>query len=211
MLVNGEGQVPHSVASTGEIVREKLTPSYDYIAGDATVAYGKRLEKAWRHVVFVKGIQPFIVLYDELVAPQPATFQFMLHGLRAFTFDQANGRARIEQPKAAVEVAYLAPVPIAFKQTEGFVPAPTREFPNHWHLEAGTTEPRKEMGVVTVLMPQRAGQATGWVARRVEHESTDGAKGAVVVEVEVGGKTHRVRFPRPGTEKAVEVVLPAGE
>ena len=33
VLVNGEGQVPHSVAARGEIVREKLTPAYDYIAG----------------------------------------------------------------------------------------------------------------------------------------------------------------------------------
>lgn len=201
VLVNGEGQIPHSVASTGKIVREELTPRYDYIAGDATVAYGKKLTKAWRHAVFVKGEQPFVVLYDELVAPQPATFQFMLHGLKEFVVDEAKQRLRIEQPKAAAEVVYLSPVKLAFKQTDGFVPAPTREFPNHWHVEAGTTEARSEIGVVTVLLPQRAGAAATWTA--VRKELSDG----VAVDVTVEGKTHRIVFPKPGATTTVQVKL----
>jgi len=204
VLVNGEGQIPHSVASKGEIVREQLTPHYDYIAGDATVAYGKRLKKAWRHAVFVKGEQPFIVLYDELVAPEPATFQFMLHGLQAFTVDAERARLRVEQPKAAVDVAYLSPVPLAFKQTDGFVPKPSREFPNHWHVEAGTTEERAELGVVTLLIPQRAGAAPAWTARR--SEGRDG----VTAEFVVNGRTYTIRFPQPGTDTAVQVSLPRG-
>ena len=42
----------------------------------------------------------------------------------------------------AVDVAYLSPVPLTFAQTDGFNPPPTREFPNLWHLETGTAEPR---------------------------------------------------------------------
>lgn len=202
VLVNGEGQVPHSVASTGRIVREELTPRYDYIAGDATPAYGKRLQKAWRHAVFIKGTQPFIVLYDELIAPEPATFQFMLHGLKAFAVDEPAARLRLEQPNAGVEVAYLSPVPLTFVQTDGFKPAPSREFPNHWHVEAGTTDPRREMGVVTVLMPHRSGSAAAWQARRIDEGD------AIVVEVTTAGSTHTVRFPRPGTDTAVQVRLP---
>jgi hypothetical protein len=205
VLVDGEGQIPHSVAAKGRMAREELTPRYDYIAGDATEAYGPRLQKAWRHTVFVKGPQPFVVIYDELVAPQPATFQFMLHGLAAFTFDAARGRARVEQPKAAVDIAYLAPVPVSFRQTDGFMPKPTREFPNHWHLEAGTEERRRELGMATVLVPQRSGAAPEWDARRSERE------GAVVIEVRIGGRNHAIRFPRPGTDTPVAVELPAGE
>ena len=184
VLVNGEGQIPHSVASTGKIVRERLTPAYDYVAGDGTVAYGKRLQKAWRHAVLVKGAQPFVVLYDELVAPEPATFQFLLHGLSAFAVDEARARARLEQPQSGVEIAYLAPVPLAFRQTDGFEPKPTREFPNHWHLEAGTTERRRELGVVTVLMPYRRGQAPGWDAVRRDDD------GGVTVVITAGAARH---------------------
>jgi len=201
VLVNGEGQTPHSVQSRGEIVREQLGATYDYIAGDATPAYAGRLEKAWRHVVFVKGTQPFIVMYDELVAAQPATFQFMLHALNAFIIDPRTTRIRVEQPGAGVDVAYLSPVPLAYQQTDGFKPSPTREFPNHWHLEAGTKQPRREVGMVTVFIPHRAGQTVEWEAFRTEETAS------TLVEVTIGGRKHTLRFPRPGVAAELEIKL----
>ena len=203
VLVDGQGQTVHSVTAKGEIVREQLTPRFDYIACDATVSYGGRLKKAWRHAVLVKGAQPFVVLYDEIVAARPAKFQFMLHGLKEFAVDAAQARLRIEQPKASLEVAYLSPVALDFQQTDGFNPPPTREFPNHWHVEAGTREPRPEMGMVTVLVPYRAGQPPAWQAKR--DESAD----ATTVEITVEGRRHTIQFPRPGTTTAVQVKLPA--
>jgi hypothetical protein len=203
VLVNGEGQQPHSVAAKGAIVREKLARDYDYVAGDATPSYSGRLQKAWRHTVLVKGANPFVVIYDELVAPQPAKFQFMLHALKAFEIDPTAARLRVDQPKAALEVAYLSPAPLAFQQTDGFNPPPTREFPNHWHVEAGTTENRRELGMVTVLMPYRAGKAPAWQARR------DDEANAVVVRVTVDGREHTLRFPQPGTATDVQVRLAA--
>jgi hypothetical protein len=192
VLVNGAGQVPHAATSTGKIIREELTPTHDSIVGDATAAYGPRLERARRHTVFVKGPQPYLVIYDELVAPQPATFQFMLHALSPFTVDEKAARLSVAQPKAGLAVAYLSPVPLTFAQTDGFTPAPTKEFPNQWHVEAGTTERRRELGMVTVLVPHRAGQAPVWQSRR-----TDAATG-VTVDVTIGGQTRAVHFPAPG-------------
>ena len=199
VLVNGEGQIAHSVNAAGRIVHEKFSPAYDYVAGDATAAYGKRLQKAWRHVVFVKGVNPFIVMYDELVAPQPATFQFMLHALKPFAIDGSAARMRVDQPGAGVEVAYLSPVPLSFAQTDGFKPAPTREFPNIWHIETGTTEKRASLGVVTVLVPYRAGKAATWQAKR-----TEGVNGPTV-EIEISGKKHTIQFPSPGGDQPVLV------
>ncbi len=195
VLVNGEGQIPHSVSSTAKIIREELTPISDYIVGDATVAYGKRLERAWRNTIFVKGPQPFVVIYDELIAPQPAKFQFMLHALSAFTVDEKAARVSVAQPKAGLSAAYLSPVPLTFAQTDGFKPAPSKEFPNQWHLETGTTELRKVLGMVTVLVPHRAGKAPVWQARR-----TDDATGATV-EVTIGGQTRTLHFPPPGRDE----------
>lgn len=202
VLVNGEGQAMRSPAATGRMVREELTPAYDYVAGDATAAYGGRLEKAWRHVVFVKGTHPFVVLYDELIAPAPARFQFMLHAWKAFDVDARAARLCLEQPKAGVAVAYLSPVPLTLEQTDGYSPAPTKEFPNQWHVEAGTTEARRELGVVTVLLPYRTGQAPAWEATRA-----DDAQGARV-EISVAGRRHTIVFPAPGGEQPVQVKLP---
>ena len=142
------------------------------------------------------------MFYDELVAPEPAKFQFMLHGLKAFAIDASAARLRIDQPKAGLEVAYLSPVPLTFQQTDGFNPPPTREFPNQWHVEAGTRELRKELGMISVVVPYRAGKSPAWQANRVEDVET------TAVEVTIDGRRHRLSFPRPGTDGGVDVMLP---
>jgi hypothetical protein len=150
-------------------------------------------------VVLVKGPEPFVVYYDELVARTPSTFQFLLHAPRPFALEAAAAAARVEQPRAALNVRYLAPLTLAFRQTDGFEPAPTREFPNLWHLEAGTTERRTELGMVTVLVPERAGRPVAWSARREDHAA------GVRVEITVAGRRHTLEFPAPGTDRPVTV------
>jgi hypothetical protein len=197
VLVNGEGQIPHTARATGAFVRADLVSGRDILVGDATPAYGGRLRKAWRHVVFVKGPDPFVVYYDELVAPAPATFQFLLHAPRPFAVEAGDASARVEQPRAALSVRYLSPLPLAFRQTDGFEPPPTREFPNLWHLEAATSERRAELGMVTVLVPERAGRPVAWSARREDRPDR------VRVEVTVAGRRHTLEFPAPGTDRPV--------
>jgi hypothetical protein len=197
VLVNGEGQIPHSVSSpppksSASSSRPRPTTSSAMPRSLTASGCGKR---RWRHTIFVKGEQPFVVIYDELIAPQPAKFQFMLHALSAFTVDEKAARVSVAQPKAGLSAAYLSPVPLTFAQTDGFKPAPSKEFPNQWHLETGTTELRKDLGMVTVLVPHRAGQAPVWQARR-----TDDATGAKV-EVTIGGQTRTLHFPAPGRDE----------
>src|SRR5262245_48466134 len=85
VLVNGEGQLKHRAAPDGRIVDFKLTPAFDYVVGDATDAYGGRLKRYRRHIAFVKEAggtpAPLIVIYDDLVATEPSTFQFQLPAL----------------------------------------------------------------------------------------------------------------------------------
>jgi hypothetical protein len=109
VLVNGQGQIPHTPAPHGRITAAQLTPAWDYLAGDATDAYGGRLTRYVRHVAFVKGDAPFLVLYDDLAAKEPSTFQFMLHALKSFSVDQQRGRLSVEQKNASVEARYLSP------------------------------------------------------------------------------------------------------
>jgi hypothetical protein len=186
VLVNGEGQIPHTAAPHGRISEELLTPAFDYICGDATAAYGGRLTRARRLVVFLKP--DVIVLCDDLAAREPATFQFMLHGLKEFSVDATNAVLRLEQPKAGVEVKYLAPTPLAFRQWDGFTPKPKKEFPNMWHVEAGTQTKTAELGMLAVLLPHRANQAADWKAKRIE--SAD----ALGVELQTAGRTLHIAF-----------------
>ena len=116
VLVDGQGQTKHTPAPHGRIVDSRFTPEWDYVVGDATLAYGDRLTRYQRHVVFVKGSAtdsrtgPYVVLYDDLEAKSPATFQFLLHGLRAFEVDEAKQQLSVQQPHAGVDVQYLVPL-----------------------------------------------------------------------------------------------------
>ena len=188
VLVNGEGQIKHTAAPHGRIADERLTPAWDYIAGDATDAYGGRLMRFRRNVAFVKGNAPVIVIYDDLVAAQPSTFQFMLHSLKAFEVDDKAAQLSVEQPKAGVTVRYLSPAPLAFRQWDGFEPKPKKPFPNQWHVEAGTQEKRDAIGMLTVIVPYRAGQRADWKAERLETST------ALGVRVTRGGKTTLIGF-----------------
>ena len=202
VLVNGEGQIKHTAAPHGRIAGFKFTPEWDWIVGDATDAYGGRLTRFRRHVAFVKGDAPFLVLYDELAAREPSTFQFMLHALKPFTVDDRAAQLSVEQPNAGVTVKYLSPTPLAFRQWDGFAPKPTREFPNQWHVEAGTQEKRMEIGLLTILVPYRAGKAVAWQAERVETGTSLGAR------VVLDGQTTVVTFSKSGTNAPTVVVGP---
>lgn len=190
VLVDGKGQVLHTASPLGRIVEERLMPKFDYVVGDAAAAYEGRLERYRRHVVFVKP--DFIVLYDDLAAKEPATFQFMLHGLSPFKIDAERSALLEERPKAQVSVQYLSPLALAFKQTDGFDPKPTTKLPNLWHVEAGTQQKAKELGMLTVLAPAKAGQTAPFTAKRIESAT------ALGVQIERGGKTIVVAFRKPG-------------
>jgi len=190
VLVDGRGQVKYRAAPDGRIVDARLSPAWDYVQGDATDAYGGRLVRYRRHILFAKP--DFVVLYDDLSAKDPAAFQFMLHAHQAFEIDEKDARLSVNLPKAGATVRYLSPAPLAFRQWDGYDPRPTREFPNMWHVEASTRDKRAELGMLTVIVPYRSGARAEWTARRVESAT------ALGVRLERAGKTVTAAFRKEG-------------
>jgi hypothetical protein len=197
VLVNGQGQIPHTAAPHGRIARYQLGDQWDYLVGDATDAYGGRLKRAQRQVIFVKP--DLIVLYDDLVAKEPSTYEFVLHGLKPFTVDDAKAELNLEQPRAGLTVRYLSPTALKFRQWDGFEPPPDREFPYMWHVEVGTTEKRIGVGMLTVLIPHRVGRQAGFSADRLETDTTLG------VRVRRGDRAVAVTFPKADSPAAPRV------
>ncbi len=178
LLVNGKGQVPHSSASRGRIVASRFERDWDYVAGDAAAAYPGRLDRFLRHVVFVKP--DFIVLCDEVAAPEPATFELMLHALSPFELDNTKQRLRVQQKNSGLLVQYLAPEPLKLRQWDGFEPKPIRgDFANHWHVEAGTATKTTSAALLTVLAPHRKGQEPALDARRLESATATGVRAQI--------------------------------
>jgi hypothetical protein len=197
VLVDGKGQEMHVAKPQGRIVSESLTPAYDYILGDAVPAYQGRLTRCLRHVVLVKNVPtPLLVLLDDLEADGPKDYQFMLHALAPFQVDDRAATLAAQQPRAGVQVKYLAPGAVRFRQWDGYDPKPTRPFPNQWHVEAATRSARPGLAVLTVIVPYRGKSAPTWEARRVD--SPD----AVGVRIVVDGKPVAVAFRRPGVAGA---------
>ena len=190
VLVNGEGQIKHTAAPHGKIVDFQLAPEVDYVMGDATEAYGKRLKRYQRHIAFVKP--DLIVIYDDLAAVEPATFQFMLHGLKPFKVQEEAARLGIQMPNAGLIAQYLSAEPLSFRQWDGYDPAPDRSFPNQWHVEAGTASRRSEIGMITVLVPHKGERASEWKAERLESGT------AVGVRFTREGETRVVAFRKAG-------------
>jgi len=200
VLVDGEGQVPHSANLGGRISEFACADGFDYAVGDGAAAYGGRLKRFLRRAAFVKP--DVIVLCDDLAAQKPATYQFMLHGLDRFIVDEKAAKITLQRPKAGVAVNYLSPVPLTFRQWDGYDPPPDKEFPNQWHVESSTAQPLAELEMLTVIMPHRGKTGEAWTARRVESSREIG------VVLGRGGKTTTVMFPRRGASGLPRVELP---
>jgi len=199
VLVNGANQLIHSPFAAGRIIGSQFTPQWDYVRGEAAAAYTGLVTRAERAAVFVKP--DLIVLYDDFAAPEPVAFQFMLHGLAPFTLDEAAQTLRLDLKNAGLAVKYLAPQPLAFTQTDGFLPPPKMRngkspFPNHWNVEAAARQKRAVSDTLTVLLPYRAGACPAWSAERVDTATASG------VRVTRNGKTVGVAFRKHGAEKA---------
>jgi hypothetical protein len=165
VLVDGFGQKPHSADLGGRIAKWDFQDGLEYLVGDAAAAYEGRLKKALRHVVFVKP--DLIVLADEVEAPKPSAYQWMLHGQVPFDVREGEQRLVLEREKAGVVVDYVAERPLRLRQWTGYDPEPDRAYlasikspdiPPQWHVEAASSEPAGAAFTLTVLRPYKHGQ-----------------------------------------------------
>ena len=189
LLVDGQGQIMHKAGQHGRIIAEQFSPTFDYVAGDATAAYEGRLKRFVRHVAFAKP--DVIVLFDDIEAAQPAQFQWMLHAPQTFNVDEKGAALSFDRKLAGVRVKYLSPLPLSFRQWDGYDPKPTKEFPNQWHVEAGTTQKAKQMAMLTVIVPHRVGNALDWNAERLESAT------AIGVRLTRGNQSTLIGFRKP--------------
>lgn len=191
----GAGPVRNALAA-GSILDAVLTPTVDYVVGDAAPAYRDQLRRFQRHVVFVKP--DLIVMYDDLDAIKPAAFQWMLHAFGPMEIDAEKSGVHLERTKAGVDLRYLSPAQLVLKQWDGYPMRPKitgstpNGVPNQWHVEAGTQEHVAGMQMLTVIVPYRKGARTEWKAERLESSS------AIGIRFQRNGKSITVAFRKEG-------------
>ncbi|GMW01020.1 MAG: heparinase [Candidatus Hydrogenedentota bacterium] len=149
ILVNGEGQIPHSFKAKGRITRFETSPTFDFVEGECAESY-PQLTTAVRRILFFKpGV---IVIHDILTAKNPSTFQWLLHAPGEFKIGE-NQTTWSGKP-ATVRVRWLEPSALKISQTDQFdtPPAEWAKFDlGEWHLTASTTEKVLDQQFVTLI------------------------------------------------------------
>ena len=152
VLVDGGGQARRRWWASGEIIAFHSDENYDYVEGEAGRAYGRKLKRFRRCVVHVRpGV---FVMFDDLLAPGPVQFQWLLHAFERIAID--GNVLRIRRGVAAMDVHVLRPEKVRFSQTDKYDPEPEAgEWVNTWHLTVETHGRAAAARFLTVFLPHR--------------------------------------------------------
>jgi hypothetical protein len=154
VLVNGEGQLARVRTSRGKITEFEpgtgQPGSVAYATGDATAAYHGLLSKFVRHVYHKKPHEFAVV--DELAAPEPSRFDWLLHAAEKMEIDEKAHTVLIRRGDARLLVEFVSPDNLTFSQTDQFTDDPGNlwelpevAYPDQWHLTVSNTEKLKEV------------------------------------------------------------------
>jgi hypothetical protein len=156
ITVNGQGQEPHSDSAVGEIVDFRTSQAFDYVVGEAASAYDGKLDRFTRRILFVKP--EVVLIFDQLAAPQPATYEWHLHAPVEMTV-AGQHNIQVVVKGASCQTDMLWPVGLEVSQTDRFDPPPRpRVKLVEYHLTAKTSQPAGKQAFVTVLRPYRTGE-----------------------------------------------------
>lgn len=155
ILVDAQGQKIRSAAANGAIVDFRDAAGYSYVAGDATSAYMGKLKKWVRHVLFLRP--GLFLLLDEIEAPTPSRYQWMLHAFDEMEIE--GNRITSRRKGATLDVHLAASHELHVTQTDQFdtpynhgIPkAYHQNKPNHWHVTAELREKTAAAQIAAVM------------------------------------------------------------
>jgi len=157
ILVNGKGQLRAGNEHGGRIVAFQTKRSFGYVCGDAADAYGDLLKRCHRHVLLVRP--SLVVIVDDLEAPAPAEFQWLMHAWEQLDLDQSKQSFVSQRGDAAMKVQLITSAGFSFDQTDAWPLAPKTGFPTaaqrepakRWHFTASTREPAARRRIAAIM------------------------------------------------------------
>ncbi len=156
VLVDGQGQ-PKSIASKGEVAEFINSPSYCLFTGDAADAYPDALERFDRTVLFIRP--DVFIVHDELGAPEPSQFSWVLNTFEAAEMDQTGQRMVVRQRDQRLRIQHVAPGGLQYAQTNER-PYPmltklwcryTEAFPQPYNIQLTTPEKLADTRILAVM------------------------------------------------------------
>lgn len=154
ILVNGEGQFPHTHQALGRITHFFTSERFDMVAGEAGESYG-RLDRWARRLLFFKP--DVLLIHDVLEASEASTFQWLLHAQQPFAL--GNNRAELTTEAGRIDIHFLHPDGLTLFQKDEF-DTPPHDWASftldEWHLTAATHTPEPKQEFITLLRIDRA-------------------------------------------------------
>lgn len=156
ILVNGQGQEKHARKHQGDITGFSTSPSFDYVVGEAAKAYPGRLDRFTRAVLFIKPRT--LVLFDALEAPEPSTFQWLLHSNEEMSLQGQMISGHGKKNRASLQI--LSPAGLQVSETDQFDPPPQSWVTlKQWHVTAATPDKQSSMDFISVIRAAMAGES----------------------------------------------------
>jgi len=207
ILVDGEGQ-EQGVTSTGQITDFNDAEAYTYLCGDAADAYSS-LERFDRHLLYVDP--GLYLIYDDLRAPTPSTYSWLLHTHEEPSTDREKQRIEAQRGDAQMRARLFSADELVIAHTDQFEP-PVNEgiiddlredWPNQHHVtaETGAAKHARILAVIEVwqdddpgIKCERVGDTIRVTAPGFSGEATVAGETGLTAEVRRGSSTERVNI-----------------
>jgi hypothetical protein len=188
---DGAGQIIRSTEAVGRFTGFRKDDRLVFARGDASEAYGSRVNTSERTVLFIDN--RFFILVDRMVPTYEAMWTWHLHTVRPMDVRPDEKRITVKYEKAGLEIAFCHSDAMIFKAHEGFDVLPhgyddEKDLPEEaarYHLDATSIIPMGSDVLVTALCPFRDGLAVPdieTVGGRGARISADGTEALVLVD-----------------------------
>jgi hypothetical protein len=193
MLVNSEGQIRGGTPYIGEIVDFESLEQVGYVCGEAAPAYGAALKKWRRHVLLLRP--SVICIVDDLEAPEPSDYQWLMHSNQKLTLDQ-EGQSFLEKRGNLVMTAEMfSTIPLEFSQSNEWPVDPKTSYPETlenepdklWHFKAGTRGKAARFRMATIMTVRRPGD-------KVNARILEAGEGTITLEYDGPGAQNTVKI-----------------
>ena len=188
VTVGGVGQWAGNPDAVGRIIAFRRKRDFACATGDASRAYGDRLSRFHRHVLFVD--HRYFLILDDLQSPVETTFEFHLHSIEKMTVQEKQKRIGVSRGGARLDVEVLSELDMRFYLSDLFDPPsddPRRRgleassaapdpFPPQWHVRAATVPVRKAVRVAMLLIPNRESSPETFEVARCSGDGWFGAR-----------------------------------
>ena len=173
VTVGGVGQWLDCFDAVGRIAAFKRGREFAYACGDASAAYGDRMTRFHRHVLFI-GRRYFLIV-DDLASAVGTTFDWHLHSFERMEMDESHKHVRIAREGATLDVDFVTDWDLRFTRTDAFDPpnddVEQGPYPAQWHFRATTVPVSRRARVGMLLIPNRTGNPDAF---RVERSCEEG-------------------------------------